>query len=352
MSRAGAPRALITGGAGFIGTNLADRLASDGVPVTLLDSLRRDGVQENLAWLTDRHGDAIRVVIGDVRDAATVEDALVGCDRAFHLAAQVAVTTSLDAPLEDHAVNVQGTLNLLEAARAQPRPPAIVFTSTNKVYGGLGELALERHDRRYEPGDDRLRRHGLSERQPLQFSSPYGCSKGAADQYVLDYAHSYGLPTCVLRMSCIYGPHQRGTEDQGWVAHFLLRALAGEPITVFGDGGQTRDLLYVADLVDALCRASRHEGALTGQAFNMGGGPQNAASVGEVIDAIGRLTGRAPELVWDDWRVADQRWYVSDTGRFSELSGWRPRVSLTEGLTRLYEWFRAERGDLSPALAA
>jgi CDP-paratose 2-epimerase len=344
-------RALITGGAGFVGTNLADRLASSGHAVTVLDNLARAGVKENLHWLRARHGDRIRVIVGDVGDPAQVRDALSGCERAFHLAAQVAVTTSLDAPLEDHAVNAQGTLNLLEAARRLELPPAIVFTSTNKVYGRLEGIELRRVDRRYEPVDESLRRRGLPEDQRLQFCSPYGCSKGAADQYVLDYAHTFGLRTCVFRMSCIYGPHQRGTEDQGWVAHFLLRALAEEPITVFGDGAQTRDLLNVADLVDALCLASTDERALRGEVFNIGGGPGNSASVAEVIEAIGELTGEPPQILWDDWRVADQRWYVSDTSRFSELTGWQPRVALRDGLAELLDWFCAERG-LTPAFAA
>jgi len=344
-------RALITGGAGFVGTNLAHRLASSGQGVTVLDNLARAGVEQNLDWLRERHGDQIRVIVGDVRDPARVRDALSGCERAFHLAAQVAVTTSLHSPLEDHAVNVQGTLNLLEAARALELPPAIVFTSTNKVYGRLENIKLRRDERRYEPVSERLRTRGLPEHQRLEFCSPYGCSKGAADQYVLDYAHSFGLRTCVFRMSCIYGPHQRGTEDQGWVAHFLLRALAEEPITVFGDGAQARDLLNVADLVDALCLASTDEQALRGEVFNMGGGPENAVSVAEVIEAIGELTGEPPQTLWDDWRVADQRWYVSDTSRFRELTGWRPRVAVREGLAELLECFCAERG-LTPAFAA
>ncbi len=342
---------LITGGAGFVGTNLAHRLASEGVPVTVLDNLARGGVEANLRWLRARHGNRVHVVLGDVRDPAVLTRALAGCDRVFHLAAQVAVTTSLSAPLDDHAVNVLGTLNLLEAARAREVPPAIVFTSTNKVYGRLEEVELARGERRYEPVLDRLRVRGISERQRLEFCSPYGCSKGAADQYVLDYAHSYGLRACVFRMSCIYGPHQCGTEDQGWVAHFLRSALGEQPITVFGDGAQTRDLLNVADLVEALCLASRNAQALAGRAFNLGGGPGNAASVAEVIELIGELIGALPQVQWDDWRVADQRWYVSDTTAFREVTGWRPRVALREGLAALHEWFGAGR-EPAPALAA
>ncbi len=288
------PGALITGGAGFVGTNLADRLASGGTKVTVLDNLRRPGVEENLRWLTRRHRDAVRFVQGDVRDPEAVAGAMRGAECVFHLAAQVAVTTSLVDPIDDMEINVRGMLNVLEAARSQRRPPAVVFTSTNKVYGRLEEVALELGPQRYEPCDQMLRRHGISERQPLAFCSPYGCSKGAADQYVLDYAHSYGLPACVLRMSCIYGPHQCGNEDQGWVAHFLISALHGRPITIFGDGRQARDLLFVQDLLDALLAASSNEQALAGRAFNVGGGPGNAVSLQEVVALITELLGEAP----------------------------------------------------------
>jgi CDP-paratose 2-epimerase len=342
---------LITGGAGFIGTNLADRLAGSGTPVTVLDSLRRPGVEENLRWLKRKHGELIRVEVGDVRDTFAVRRALAGAERVFHLAAQVAVTTSLDAPRDDLAVNMQGTMNVLEEARRLQSPPAILFTSTNKVYGRLGELALEPVDERYQPADELIRARGISERQPLEFCSPYGCSKGAADQYVLDYAHSYGLRTCVFRMSCIYGPHQQGTEDQGWVAHFLLSALRGEPITIFGDGRQTRDLLYVEDLVDALLAASSSEEALRGVPFNIGGGVGNATSVFGVVEMIADLLGEAPQVRWDEWRVADQRYYVTNTSRFTALTGWRPRVPVRDGLAGLYEWLTGER-DRPRALAA
>jgi CDP-paratose 2-epimerase len=346
--------ALITGGSGFIGTNLADRLAGDGTPVTILDTLGRPGVEENLRWLRRKRGEFVRVEIGDVRDKFAVRRALEGCERVFHLAAQVAVTTSLADPRDDLDINVRGTLNVLEEARRLPAPPAIVFTSTNKVYGALHDIALQRRGQRYEPTDALIRARGISERQPLQFSSPYGCSKGASDQYVLDYAHSYGMRATVLRMSCIYGPHQRGTEDQGWVAHFLLRALHGEPITVFGDGAQTRDLLHVADLLDGLVAASANETALRGHAYNVGGGAANAASVREVIDMIGELTGVKPTVVWEDWRVADQRYYVSDFTAFGELTGWKPTVPIASGLSSLYEWLSgaAEREVAPRHLAA
>jgi CDP-paratose 2-epimerase len=343
---------LITGGAGFVGTNLADRLASSGTKVTVLDNLRRPGVEENLRWLIRRHQDAVCFVHGDVRDLDTISGAMRGAARVFHLAAQVAVTTSLVAPIEDMEINVRGTVNVLEAARSQREPPAVVFTSTNKVYGRLDEVGLELHAERYEPREQMLRRHGISEHQPLAFCSPYGCSKGAADQYVLDYAHSYDLPACVLRMSCIYGPHQRGNEDQGWVAHFLISALHGRPITIFGDGHQVRDLLFVQDLLDALLAAASSEQALAGRAFNLGGGPGNAVSVQEVVELVAELLGDTPQIDWDEWRAADQRWYVSDTRAFGELTGWRPRVGVAEGLARLHMWLTGAREARRAAIAS
>jgi CDP-paratose 2-epimerase len=277
---------------------------------------------------------------------------MTGCDRVFHLAAQVAVTTSLAQPRQDLDVNVHGAINVLEEARRLPAPPAIIFTSTNKVYGRLSDVELCRGAHGYEPADERIAAKGISERWPLEFCSPYGCSKGAADQYVIDYARSYGLPTCVARMSCIYGPHQHGTEDQGWVAHFLLRALRREPITIYGDGRQLRDLLYVDDLVDALLRASADEQALRGRAFNLGGGPGNAISVLGVVDLINELIGERPKILWDGWRVADQRYYVSDTSAFGELTGWKPKMPVQSGIASLYEWLADAAGPGSATLAA
>jgi CDP-paratose 2-epimerase len=331
---------LITGGAGFIGTNLAHHLLSNGEPVLILDSLSRPGVEQNLRWLRDMHGDRLRVEISDVRDTTAVRRAVAQASQVFHFAAQVAVTTSLDDPLDDFEVNARGTLNLLEAIRAQPVPPSLVFTSTNKVYGALEDLALRRRQRRYEPVDPVVATHGVGESRPLDFHSPYGCSKGCADQYVLDYARSFGLPTIAFRMSCIYGPHQHGTEDQGWVAHFLIRALAGRPITIYGDGRQVRDLLFVEDLVDALLLAQQHMPIDAGQAFNIGGGPANSVSLLELLELIAELTERPPLVVYDEWRVGDQRYYVSDTGTFTAATGWRPAVPVRAGLARLAAWLR------------
>jgi CDP-paratose 2-epimerase len=332
---------LITGGAGFVGTNLADRIAVAGGRVLVFDDLSRPGVEENLRWLTARHGNAIDVEIADVREPDALRRAMRHADRAFHLAAQVAVTTSLDEPVRDATVNLQGTINLLEAARSRSRPPALLFTSTNKVYGGLEDVELTQRPSRYEPVDPGLLGHGIGERRPLHFCTPYGCSKGAADQYVLDYAHSYGLPTVVFRMSCIYGPHQFGTEDQGWVAHFLIRALEGEPITVFGDGKQVRDVLWVEDLVDAFLLAEAGIERLSGRAFNIGGGVRNCLSLVELIELITERQGEAPEVSHGPWRRGDQRYYVSDTAAFKAATGWRPLTSPRTGVTLLHDWLSA-----------
>jgi CDP-paratose 2-epimerase len=331
-------RNLITGGAGFIGSNLAERLLGAGESVILLDNLSRPNVQRNAAWLRQRFGARCELRLGDVRDAAAVRHAVRDAHHVFHFAAQVAVTTSLDDPLTDFEVNAGGTLRVLEAVRARHDPPPVFFTSTNKVYGALSWLGLDREDTGYLPKLGQTREHGIGESAPLDFHSPYGCSKGAADQYVHDYARSYGLRAVVFRMSCIYGPRQFGTEDQGWVAHLLLRVLRGESITIYGDGHQVRDLLFVSDLIDALLLAREQIDACSGHAFNLGGGPENAVSVLTVVDRIGALARRTPRVTFEDWRTGDQRYYVSDTRKFSERTGWRWRVPVAEGLARLGEW--------------
>lgn len=345
-------RALVTGGAGFIGTNLADRLLREGQRVRIVDNLSRPGVERNLAWLRERHGERLEVLRGDLRNRCVAAEAVPGVDSVFHLAAQVAVTTSLEHPMLDFDVNLTGTINLLEAARAQAEPPAFLFTSTNKVYGGLEDVELRDGGGRYEPVAGAIRRAGVSEDRPLDFSTPYGCSKGAADQYVLDYAKSFGLRTAVFRMSCIYGPHQCGNEDQGWVAHFAIRALDGEPITLYGDGHQVRDVLFVEDLVEAFLLARENIEAIGGRAYNMGGGPENAVSLLEVVERIGELHGEAPETSFGPWRQGDQRYYVSDARRFQQETGWRPRVGAEEGIERLYGWLREGAGVGSLARAA
>ena len=342
MSTAAGPAtsALITGGAGFVGTNVADRLLSDGQRVTVLDDLSRPGVERNLRWLQRTHGDLLRVEIGDVRDAAAVRRAVTGATQVFHFAAQVAVTTSVVDPLNDFDVNLRGTITVLEELRRLAEPPPLLFTSTNKVYGDLPDLAITKRNNRYEPVDEEVSAVGVGEDRPLRFCSPYGCSKGGADQYVSDYATTYGLPTVVFRMSCIYGPHQCGNEDQGWVAHFLLRALSGQPITIYGDGCQVRDVLFVDDLVDAMLLAVEHADRLSGRAFNIGGGPGSTVSLLQLLDLIELLEGRRPDARFDAWRVGDQQYYVSDTRAFAAATGWSARVAPPEGVGLLRDWLR------------
>jgi CDP-paratose 2-epimerase len=332
---------LITGGCGFIGTNLAHRLLASGERVTVFDNLSRAGVERNLAWLRATHGDLVTFVSGDTRDAGDVRKAVLRASRVFHFAAQVAVTTSLDDPRNDFEVNTLGTLNVLEAIRQSAHRPPLFFTSTNKVYGGLDDVRLDEGDVRYAPHNARILAHGIGETRRLDFHSPYGCSKGAADQYVRDYARSFGLQTVVFRMSCIYGPHQFGTEDQGWVAHFLIRALNRQPITIYGDGKQVRDILYVEDLVDAFLLAAEHIENISGQAFNIGGGASSTISLRELLRMIARHDGREPRIAWGDWRTGDQKYYVSDTRRFQQATGWQPKVAPRDGIRRLREWLIA-----------
>jgi CDP-paratose 2-epimerase len=296
-------------------------------------------------WLRSEHPGRVEFCFGDVRDVAAVRNALRGVSRVFHFAAQVAVTTSLVDPFLDFEVNARGTLNLLEAIRAMDDRPSLLFTSTNKVYGHLDDLDLRQQNRRYEP-DGATAGVGISESRPLDFHSPYGCSKGAAEQYVLDYARTFQLPAVVFRMSCIYGPHQFGTEDQGWVAHFLIQALKGRPLTLYGDGLQVRDVLFVEDLVDAMLLAHAHIDRIAGEAFNIGGGPANTTSLLELLDLIATFSGETPIYTIEPWRTADQRYYVSDTTKFSQATDWQPRTTVRNGVERLAAWLE-DAGSLS-----
>jgi CDP-paratose 2-epimerase len=335
---------LITGGAGFIGTNLADRLLTTGRSVLVFDNLSRPGVDQNLRWLRERHGDQMHIEVADIRDRYALRQAVRSASQVYHFAAQVAVTTSLTDPVHDFEVNAGGTLNLLEALRALHTPPPLVFTSTNKVYGDLIGVNLRKNCTRYEPEDLLVRRYGINEGRPLDFHSPYGCSKGTADQYIMDYTRSFPIPMVVFRMSCIYGPHQFGTEDQGWVAHFLIRAIEGQPITLYGDGMQVRDILFIDDLIEALLLAQAHMPTLSGQAFNIGGGPTQAISLLELIDLIAEVHGESPSFRFAQWRPGDQRYYVSDTRRFHAATGWAPQVGVRQGLKILYQWLFKSRG--------
>ncbi len=313
---------LITGGAGFIGTNLAHRLLSEGYHVTVFDNLSRPGVENNLQWLKNHHPKLLNVNIADVRDPIAVAEAVEQVSHVFHFAAQVAVTTSLVDPEFDHDVNLKGTVNVLEAIRKSAHQPSLVYTSTNKVYGNLGDIEIRKNGTRYFPADEEIEAKGISEQRRLDFHSPYGSSKGAADQYILDYTRSFGLKNVVFRMSCIYGPHQFGTEDQGWVAHFILKTLKKEQIILYGDGMQVRDILYVDDLVNAFLLAWRNIGRLKGEVFNMGGGPSNVVSLLELIRMLEEFENSKIPVISKEWRKGDQKYYVSDFSKFSQATGW------------------------------
>ncbi|WP_159590924.1 NAD-dependent epimerase/dehydratase family protein [Chelativorans xinjiangense] len=334
---------LITGGSGFIGANLADSLLDDGEEVIVLDNLSRPGVDENLGWLKERHGDRVHPFLADVRDYMTIYPAVADAGSIFHLAAQTAVTSSLLQPFDDFEVNGRGTLNVLEAVHQSGRRIPIVFASTNKVYGSLEHLEMIELEDRYMPADRQVHKYGIGEDCRLRFCTPYGCSKGVADQYVLDYATSYGLPAAVLRMSCVYGPRQFGTEDQGWIAHFLIRALENKPITIFGDGKQVRDVLHVSDAVAAYRKVLRDIAELRGEAFNLGGGSANAVSLQVVLQKIAHLKGSKPHVRREDWRAGDQLYFVADTRCLKRRIGWSPKVPWSDGLEDLMAWLRAER---------
>ena len=332
----------ITGGAGFIGCNSADHFLRRGQRVTLYDNLSRRGGRSNLDWLFARHsGDRLRLIEADIRDderlaAAVAETAP---DVVLHLAGQVAVTQSVVDPREDFAINALGTFNVLEAVRHHAPTAALLYASTNKVYGGMEEVGIVQRGQRYAYADYP---HGIPESFPLDFHSPYGCSKGAGDQYTRDYARIYGLRTLVLRQSCIYGQRQFGVEDQGWVAHFVIAAALGRPISIYGDGMQVRDVLHIDDLVAAYQAGIDRIDELSGEVLNLGGGPDHTLAVwSEFGPLLEELAGRPIPITYGPWRPGDQRVFVADIRRAAERLGWRPQVSPTEGVRRLYEWVAA-----------
>ncbi len=333
---------LITGGAGFIGANYAARLLARGERVTLYDNLSRQGAARNIAWLRERFGpQAFRLVVGDVRDAALLTAEVREADVVVHLAAQVAVTTSVRRPRLDFEVNALGTFNVLEAARLSPRRPLVIYASTNKVYGGMETVGVVEEPTRYRYAD---LPYGVPETQPLDFHSPYGCSKGAGDQYVRDYARIYGLSTVVFRQSCIYGPRQWGIEDQGWVAWFVIAAVTGRPITIYGDGKQVRDVLFVDDLLEAYDAAVAHRAAMNGRVYNLGGGPQHTIAIWQEFGPLlARLLGREIPVTYGDWRPGDQKVYISDIRKAQRELGWAPKVGVEEGVARLLAWVQAHR---------
>lgn len=338
-----AKKYLVTGGAGFIGSNYVSRLLGRGDEVAIYDNLSRHGNQSNLDWLRRTYGEeAFELIVGDVRDGDLVRKSANDADMIVHLAAQVAVTSSVVDPRVDFECNALGTFNVLEAARLSGRNPIVIYASTNKVYGGMEEVEVGENGRAYSYG--RLP-HGVPETCPLDFHSPYGCSKGAGDQYVRDYHRIYGLPTVVFRQSCIYGPRQFGVEDQGWVAWFIIAAETGTPITIYGDGKQVRDVLYVDDLMDAFDAAIRNIGRSAGEVFNIGGGVHNTLAVWSEFGPMLEELRESPIRVrYGDWRPGDQKIYVSDIRKAEELLNWRPRVGVRAGVEALYRWVHENQG--------
>jgi CDP-paratose 2-epimerase len=328
---------LVTGGAGFIGSNYVQRLLQRGEKVTVYDNLSRAGAPRNLAWLQEAFGEkAFQLVIADVRDAGQLVAAARQADVIVHLAAQVAVTTSVVRPREDFEINAQGTFNVLEAARLNQRKPVVLYASTNKVYGEMEGVAVVEAAARWRYADLPL---GCPETQPLDLHSPYGCSKGSGDQYVRDYARIYGLPTVVLRQSCIYGPRQFGVEDQGWVAWMIIAAVTGRQITIYGDGKQIRDVLYVDDLLDAYDAAIERIEAVRGRVYNLGGGPENSMSIWtEFGPKLEKLLGKKIRVARSGWRPGDQKVFVADIRRAGQELGWAPRIGVDEGVKKLFDW--------------
>ena len=334
---------LVTGGAGFVGSNLVERLLSEGeARVRIFDNLSRRGVLHNLDWLRTLAGsERLEIVEGDVRDRAAVRKAARDAHEIYHLAAQVAVTTSVEDPASDFEVNALGTFNVLEAARLGSRSPLVVFTSTNKVYGSLEGVPVEVDGSRYI--SPKIGFQGVTESEPLDFHSPYGCSKGSADQYVRDYARVYHLDTVVFRMSCIAGPRQFGNEDQGWVAHFLYSVMQGRTITVCGDGFQVRDVLHVHDLIDAMIAARHMRSSIRGEVYNVGGGMARTVSVTELLCECERRTGLPLHLEYAAVRPGDQPLYISNTDKLEAQTGWKARRSLPDILDSIEAFWHENR---------
>jgi CDP-paratose 2-epimerase len=326
----------VAGGAGFVGCNLVDGILSnfgDG-EVIIYDNLSRKGVKRNLEWLIKKFGKKrLKFVKGDVRNASLLAKSSKNCDVIYHTAAQVAVTTSVSNPIEDFEINALGTINMLEAAR-KGNDPVFIFTSTNKVYGGLESLEIKESDDRYDFKDVK----GVSEKMPIDPCTPYGCSKCAGDTYTLDYADTYGMKNVVFRMSCIYGQRQFGNEDQGWVAHFLISHMLGKPVTIYGDGKQVRDILYVDDLVNAFFLATKNIDRVKGEFFNIGGGSRNTISLLELIEYVEDNYNKKFKLSYSDWRPHDQKIYCSDITLAKSKLGWEPKISRFAGIDRLYSW--------------
>ena len=333
---------LITGGAGFIGSNFARHRIHLGDDVSIFDNLSRKGAENNLKWISDETpGKRFDFIQGDVRDVDALITAVKGKDVIVHLAAQVAVTSSVVNPAYDFDVNALGTFNVMEAARKIGEKPLVIYASTNKVYGEIENISVIEGEKRYQFETLKM---GVDENQLLDFHSPYGCSKGCGDQYVRDYSRMYGLPTVVFRQSCIYGPRQFGIEDQGWVAWFIIAAVLGKPISIYGDGKQVRDVLHINDLMSAYDKAIETISVPGGDVFNIGGGPQNAIAIwrefGPILEEI---HGASIPISIGEWRPGDQRIYISDITKAKERLGWAPMIGVEEGIRDLYNWVKENK---------
>lgn len=329
-------RILVTGGAGFIGANCATYFANQGHEIVILDNLSRMGSEKNLEWIKRKC--SVEFVKGDLRRYQDLVDIIAQkgpYDLVLHMAAQVAVTTSVINPREDFEINALGTFNLLEAIRQHNPETTLIYASTNKVYGEMEDLNIIEKDGQYTYQD---LPEGVDEKRNLDFHSPYGCSKGAADQYCRDYFRIYGLKTIVMRQSCIYGYRQFGIEDQGWVAWFCIAAVLGRQITVYGDGKQIRDVLFIDDLVRAFELAYENKDQIAGKVYNIGGGPQNTLSLHELIRHLEKLKGKKIPLAYDDWRPGDQKVYIGNISLAEKDFVWKPAVSTDEGVKKLYNW--------------
>lgn len=329
---------LITGGAGFIGSNLANYLLRKGADVTIYDNLSRDNVKKNLKWLRSNFAN-FKVMKADIRDFEKLKKAVKKKTIVFHEAAQVAVTTSVEDPVIDFEINARGSLNLLEALRKYNPEAISVYASTNKVYGGLEQFDVVERKGRYAFKEPKLAR-GVSEETQLDFHSPYGCSKGSADQYFKDYSRIYGMRTIVFRQSCIYGPRQWGTEDQGWVFHFLKLAHQKKPIKIFGDGKQVRDLLFIDDLISAYEKSLDSIEDTNGEVYNVGGGLVNSVSLLEALKIIEKVLKRKVEREFFDWRPGDQKVFISNNSKAHKEFGWSPDVSVAKGISKLHDWVK------------
>ncbi|MCX6705016.1 MAG: GDP-mannose 4,6-dehydratase [Candidatus Woesebacteria bacterium] len=329
---------VITGGAGFIGSNLAAYYLRRRDSVIIFDNFSRNGSVKNLAWLKTLGG-KLEIIKGAVtieKDVARLMFPFKSADAIFHLAAQVAVTTSVENPRDDFMTNALGTLNILEAMRHAKSQAKFIYSSTNKVYGNMEHVKIVQEKNRYAYKN---LPYGVSESVLLDFHSPYGCSKGAADQYVRDYSRIYGLDTVVFRQSCIYGPRQFGVEDQGWIAWFMIATVLGKKLTIYGDGKQVRDILYVDDLVLAYDMALKYKEETRGKIYNIGGGRAFSMSIwGEFRPILEKLFGHTLDVEFSDWRPGDQFIYISDIRKAQNDFGWEPRISVVDGIDRLYRW--------------